>query len=526
MIPNIYDEVPYPVASYPQTHPDRLYVIGRLFGMQPKPVEECRVLELGCASGGNIIPMAHSLPESEFVGLDSSARQIEDGVGLIESVGLGNVSLRCESLREFRVESGTFDYVIAHGVYSWVKQEDRERLISICRENLNPDGIAYVSYSTNPGWRMRGMLREMLLYHTSQVEDHTERVKQARAFTQLLVEANTSPEDPYGIYLKKELEHMKAQSGSAVLHDLLEEVCGPVYFNQFVGRAEEQGLQYLGESEFHTMLPTNFKPEVTEVLQRLKNDLIATEQYMDFLRNRALRQTLLCREEVELDRTVRSKAVRECYIGSKLKPVSGTLDLQGESKERFRSEEGGEVETAHPLAKAFLWVLGENSPQTVLFEEGLHQARERVGEHGVGGDSESGSGDDATEQLCHLLIEAYSKNVVELRSFRPAFEIKPGGRPKASKLAREQAERGGQITNQIHQTLKVDFLSRKIISLLDGENSVEEIGEELIQKFESGEIDLQQGEKKVEDRAEIRAVLKGSLPGSIEKFAQRALLVG
>ena len=524
---NVYDEVPYPVTAYPQSHPDRLYVIGRFFGMEPKPVERCRVLELGCAGGGNVIPMAHSLPGSEFIGLDSSERQIDDGLKLIESVGLSNVALKCESLQEYDPESGAFDYVIAHGVYSWVKEEDRSRLLEICRESLNPDGIAYVSYNTYPGWKLRGMLREMLLYHTSKVEGYAEKVRQARALTELLVQSNSSPEDPYGIYLKKELEHMKRQSGSGVLHDLLEEECFPVYFDRFIGQAEEAGLKYLGESEFHTMLPENFKPEVKEVLGRLQEDIIATEQYMDFLRNRAFRQTLLCRREVELNRNVGSSVVKEFHVGSKLKPVSRRPDLQGEKIERFGTEDGGtHIETEHPLAKAFLCILSEAFPQTVPFEEGLKQALERVGDDGTGAASAPDRKDGPTEQLCGLLIEGYSRNVIELRSFRPAYETGRSARPKASRLARALAERGGRITNQIHQTLEVDFLSRKIIGLLDGEKSVEEIGDRLIAMFESGEIDLQQGGKKVEDAGTIRGVLRGNLPGSIDGLAQRAILIG
>jgi len=65
-----YDEVPYESQSFPQSHPNRLATLGRLFGLSPAPVAQCRVLELGCASGGNLIPMAYHLPESEFVGLD------------------------------------------------------------------------------------------------------------------------------------------------------------------------------------------------------------------------------------------------------------------------------------------------------------------------------------------------------------------------------------------------------------------------------------------------------------------------
>src|SRR5262245_13581209 len=76
--PESRDSVPYESHPYVQTHPSRLFVVGTLFGTRPTPVQRCRVLELGCAAGGNLIPMADALPESEFIGIDASERAIED----------------------------------------------------------------------------------------------------------------------------------------------------------------------------------------------------------------------------------------------------------------------------------------------------------------------------------------------------------------------------------------------------------------------------------------------------------------
>ena len=76
---NPYDEVPYPNYAYSYTHPDTLATLATLLGLTPAPVDDCRVLELGCAGGGNLIPMAQVLPDSHFVGLDYSGQQIAAG---------------------------------------------------------------------------------------------------------------------------------------------------------------------------------------------------------------------------------------------------------------------------------------------------------------------------------------------------------------------------------------------------------------------------------------------------------------
>ncbi|HEV3386835.1 MAG TPA: class I SAM-dependent methyltransferase, partial [Gemmata sp.] len=183
---NSYDEVPYECHPYPQTHPSRLATIATLFGLSPPPVDNCRVLELGCAGGGNLIPMAEALPESSFVGVDLSLRQIGDGETIVRNLGLMNISLRHASIADVDESYGMFDYVICHGVFSWVPQSTQRKILDISAKCLTPNGVAYVSYNTYPGWHMRGMIRDMMRYHALRFETPDHRVKQARALLDFL----------------------------------------------------------------------------------------------------------------------------------------------------------------------------------------------------------------------------------------------------------------------------------------------------------------------------------------------------
>ena len=170
-----YDEVPYVSFPFPQTHPDRLATIATLLGMDPPPVGRCRVLELGCAAGGNLIPMALGLPDSEFVGIDLSTRQIAEGRAAVDALGLQNITLEPVNILEIEADFGQFDYIIAHGVYSWVPADVQDKLLEVCRQNLSPNGVAYVSYNTYPGWRLHGAIRDMMLYHTQDLSDPQEK---------------------------------------------------------------------------------------------------------------------------------------------------------------------------------------------------------------------------------------------------------------------------------------------------------------------------------------------------------------
>src|ERR1043165_5096540 len=126
--------------------------------MHPAPPNHCRVLELGCASGGNLIPMSLSWPGSRFVGIDLSRRQIRDGQEMIREIGLNNVDLVCQSILDVPRELGTFDYILCHGVYSWVPPDVQNKILEICRDHLQAQGVAYVSYNTFPGWHARAAI--------------------------------------------------------------------------------------------------------------------------------------------------------------------------------------------------------------------------------------------------------------------------------------------------------------------------------------------------------------------------------
>ena len=242
-----YDEVPYESHPYAQTHPSRLAVVARLFGLTPPPIETARVLELGAAAGGNLVPIAEAFPDSWCVGIDLSARQVADGEQWVRKLGLRNVSLRHASITDVDDTYGTFDYVICHGVFSWVPTAVREAILDVCARRLAPNGVAYVSYNTYPGWHMRGMIRDMMRYHALRFSDTTQRVGQARALLDFLAQS-CRQDGPYPTLLKSELESVRRQADHYLFHEHLEEVNDPLYFHQFVAMAKAHGLRYLGEA--------------------------------------------------------------------------------------------------------------------------------------------------------------------------------------------------------------------------------------------------------------------------------------
>ena len=159
----LYDEVEYPSRSFSQTHPARAAAIGTLLGMTPPSPASCRVLEVGCGSGWNLIPMAAALPEARFEGFDLAQSAIESAKRDAASLGLSNLRFEHLDLMNLPADFGQFDYIIAHGFYSWVPAPVRLKLLDLCQKHLAPNGLAFVSFNAYPYARLRLMWREMML---------------------------------------------------------------------------------------------------------------------------------------------------------------------------------------------------------------------------------------------------------------------------------------------------------------------------------------------------------------------------
>lgn len=521
-VANSYDEVPYESHPYPQSHPNRLATIATLFGMTPTPVGKCRVLELGCASGGNVIPMAAALPESEFVGIDGSARQIADGQELLDALKLTNVKLRCADFAEL-ADEGPFDYVIAHGVYSWVADSVQDKLLDICGKLLAPNGVAYVSYNTFPGWHYRGMIRDMMLYHVEQFPEPAMKAGQARALLDFLVQSlPASTEDPFPSMLKQNLDLIRRQTDSYLLHDHLEEVNDPVYFYQFVERAGRHGLQYLGETEFATMLTNMYPKEVTETLQRIAKDIVRMEQYMDFLRNRTFRQTLLCRSDLTLKRNVTPQNMTAFRVASPV-DLPEKLDIRSTQPDQFRIGGGGTtLTTSVPIVKAAFQHLSEIWPHSVPFDRLLQVSRSKLSSVTI---RDQAMVQAEVQALGSAILTGYTVRLLELSTYEPQFVTEISDKPRASDLAREQSKRTTRATNQRHEIVNLDEFSRRTLALLDGTRDRAQLMKEMSKLVADGTLMVEQEGKSVAGGDSLNQILGDAIDRCLTRFTKAALLV-
>ena len=509
-----YDQVPYHSSPFAQSHPDRLAVIATLFGLSPQPIDQCRVLELGCAAGGNLIPMAEMFPGSLFLGIDLSERQLTEGQAVIEQLGLDNIELLHCDIRDVSSELGTFHYIIAHGVYSWVPAPVQQKILQICQEQLEPNGVAYISYNTYPGWRMRGMIRDMMVYHTRQFEEPQERVDQARALLKFLAES-TDQNSAYGAYLKEELELFGQVSDAYLYHDHLEDNNEPIYFHEFIKQAESHGLQFLGEADFHMMAYWHFAPEITNTLQRLSSDLIQVEQYMDFLRNRTFRQTLLCDRQQPLIRSLDGSQLEHLFIASPLQVQS----VESDDEDTLSLQYGKiAVTSREPLIKAAHLLLADAWPQALTFKELLTQAYTQC--------PDLSDKRTAEARLREHFIRCYAAKAIELHSNSLRFTTSLSDYPTVSPLARLQAESDRIVTNRKHESVSLDVVGRQIVRCLDGQHDRAGIERFVWERVEQGELNIQNENGDAVALSQAQELIAGICKHTLTQLRDLALLTG
>jgi SAM-dependent methyltransferase len=463
-----YDQVLYPGLPYGQTHPDRLASIGTLYGMEPAPIDRCRVLELGCGTAGNIIPLAAGFPNCEFLGIDAAATAIQTGREEIAALGLSNIRLEAMNIMDAGPELGGFDYVIAHGLYSWVPEPVRDKLLAISKACLNPQGIAYVSYNALPGCRIREMLREMMFFDLRGVAGADSRLDGARDFLRAFAVSQAAAGEARA-FLKDEAEGMAEREAAFLYHDELGDVYHPVYFHEFVSHAARFGLQFLSEAAVYDMEPGKIPPEAVSFIHRATGaDRILRDQYLDFMKCRRFRQTLLCHADVALATEPQAGRICRLAASSPVEPVSPAPDLRSGAVEEFRGARGSSVKTAHPLSKAVMVILGGLWPQALPFSELAAAAASLIHEP------------PDPDGLADIMLATYIAGVIELHALPPRCVSKVSRFPLAGELVRSQARRGVLITTAGHVTIELrDEVARRLIALLDGTRDLPALAREL-----------------------------------------------
>jgi SAM-dependent methyltransferase len=452
-----YDAVRYSNFPYGQTHPDRLATVAVLYGLHPPDPFTARVLEIGCGAGGNLMAMAAATPGIRALGVDLAALPIADGQRAIAEIGLTNVELMHGDVREI-AGLGEFDYIVAHGVYSWVPPDAQDALLATIRSFLAPHGVAYISYNAEPGGYFRRMLRDSGLWHARNVApgDPAAQAEKARELYTFLAKHRVSSADTYGSLLQREVPPLSDAPLYRLVHDDLSEHFSSIWFADFAAHAARHELGYVGEADLYglrtEMLPSEVEPELWQLAG---GDRIAFENYSDLLTARHFRQSVLC---------------HAAYAPAGVEPLP-------ELAERLH---WAVLPNAEPLEVGLLAdAYAELAPlagRTLDFAT----LRERLG---------ADAGDLARE-----LLDGFRRERLLPHAGALNMAMEPAERPIASPLARWQAAGAeGELTSLAYTSIRMEEpAARLLITLLDGTRDRAAIRAELLTRtgLELSESDL------------------------------------
>lgn len=460
---NPYDAVAYPGHAFYHTHPARLATIAHLHGMSPALPSAMRVLELGCGRGSNLIPMAAQYPGSSFVGIDLSGRAIAHANEGAAALGLGNIAFHHRDIMAVTDELGRFDYIIVHGVYSWVPEPVRERIAALFDELLAPQGVAYVSYNALPGCRLRDLARDIMLFETRDIADPQERVRVARASLKAFAEAS-DPETFHGTALRMRLAQLDQTPDNVLYHDDLNPGARAFALHEVLEVAARNGLQFLAEASFPNQFGAAKGPAQAMLAQIPVEDAVRREQSLDLLIGRAFRATLLCRAGIPLRRRLGSDALRPYRLAANVRLAAAS---EGEEHvpgvDRFEFDEGVRLSVDLHLCKAALRLLGAAWPASLSWDDLVARACGQVRDE---------LGPDRAHEIGRLeeaLLAIFKAGLLEATLEPPPLTTAIGERPVASPVARWQACTANEVTDLRHHMVALDgVMVRKFVCLLDG----------------------------------------------------------
>ncbi|MDT5266198.1 MAG: hypothetical protein QOI90_2824 [Mycobacterium sp.] len=524
-----YDEAPYESYAHPRSAPGQLAAIAWLFGLDTPEVSSARVLEIGCAAAGNLIPFAAMNPRASAVGIDLSPVHVAQGRERVRALGLDNVELLDGDIAQVDLSPvGPFDFIICHGVYSWVPDDVQDAILTACRSLLAPTGVAYISYNAYPGWKAKEIVRDAMLLSVDDTASPPEKVARAHRMVEFLHDVA----QPDSVLARAVADHraMASMSGDYyLLHEELEAFNAPCYFRDFVHRARAHGLEYLAEAQPENMFIHNYGPLVVDHLHEdhlLKDhglDHVLVEQHLDFVVNRSYRHTLLVKAEraEQISRTVDRNRNRRLHVAAQLRPVIGRT-LLDHSNQQYGADGAAAIVAYDPAVKAAIDALSARWPWTLSWQELRAAVLARLARADV---DEPADLDIRIDGLLEVLI---TRGLARYR-LDPVFP-RPVSTPvrldepvrRMAELTRDDSE--AFVFNHWHESVPLSPLDRHLIPLLDGSHVRDALLDAMVDLVRQNVIRIDRDDEELVDETEVRDVLAGEIDAMPRRLVELKLL--
>lgn len=473
--------------------PGNLRAVARLHGITTAPLKKARILELGCASGGNLVPFAVAHPWATVVGVDISKPHIEAGEAFIKKMGLRNLELRAMDLCDITGDFGEFDYVLCHNIFSLVRPHVRAAILRICRENLSAEGVACISYNTYPGWKALDVLRDTVRLHTMDVpeNEHPARARQALQF----IESGIMDTNVLRGALGGLAEGWQQKPAAQILRELAPELNTPCYFGDFCEALDEYRLCYIADARPQTDLPEAYGPVIASFLKttlpRASRERRA--QYLDISAGTAFRRSIITRRSSKrrVHKTLDLSGLQKMHFALWMSPIKAPLQEVANNK-HYRTRDGKAVVVVDPVAFTVVESLRQAWPSTLPFARLIEGARRFMPRRGGAPLAQ------AIERALMMLLRMGTLNIrLEPLPYEDRPPLKPRLIPGLANML-QHADDNHQVMgyyNLWHQPVMLprDTLTRFLIGQINGKNTYTALRGAVRKALYSGDLLLPDG---------------------------------
>jgi len=418
----------YPAMSHPPAHPSLMAATAWLGGVRLAPDHEWKILEIGCASGHHILPIAETYPQARITAIDVDADAIAEAQRLARLADLGNIEFLCADLSTWQAPAQHYDLIIAHGVFSWVDDRTKSALLSLCHRALKTQGVAMISYNTQPGWALRQPLREMTLALGASLPS----AEQALGWMETSLAGR---DDNYARHLLEIIQDTRAKGDQQLKFDDLAPINDPCYFSQFIHWCEQAGLTYVGETDSTLANTQLLGSAAQQSLRALQGQPLLMEQMADFLTGRTFRCSLIARRDVV--RSMPSAEEWSALCVESLMPIP---------------------DTGHAVTDALASAIAAAEPDCLPLAELLEKSPRL-----------------ALADVIPVIIRLLQLGMIHLRLSPVRIAAEMPSHPRLSALNLDHLAQGKPVVDAYHRPCRLSANDRNWLRLCDGTISFEQL---------------------------------------------------
>ena len=329
------------IASVPYTHgyyrvlsPTMIATAMELAGFDPPDLDQpLNYCELGMGFGVSLVAHAACFPRMHFYGNDFNPEHVRYARTLAADARLPNLTLLEDGFDELLArELPPMDFIVMHGIWSWISPRLRQVIVAFIERRLRPGGVVYVSHNALPGWSALMPLRELMGLHARHLApEGRSPAEQASGAVDLMsaMQRNGAAYFSDAPAVPQRLDELRAENPNYLPHEYLTNDWHPKYAHQVAAELAEAGLSYAA----HANLEEHVEPHSLGSAARAHLATVAEaplrETLRDYYLNTPFRRDLYSRDAARLsdaERTARLLARRWTLVTAREDLVPQSVD--------------------------------------------------------------------------------------------------------------------------------------------------------------------------------------------------------